>query len=91
MADRRTNSLTPYPGVCGFFISVKFATSLLASLAGGQLQLQKILQYVNKCTYDLKVIFIYQFLILWLLFFFGLREKLVKSHLICILSVKFGH
>ena len=33
--DRRTNSLTPYTGVCGFFLSVKFATSLLASLAGG--------------------------------------------------------
>ena len=32
---RQTNSLTPYTGVCGFFISVKFATSLLASLAGG--------------------------------------------------------
>ena len=24
------NSLTPYMGVCGFFLSVKFATSLLA-------------------------------------------------------------
>ena len=26
--------LTPYTGVCGFFLQVKFATSLLASLAG---------------------------------------------------------
>ena len=26
--DRRTNFLTPYTGVCGFFLSVKFATSL---------------------------------------------------------------
>ena len=33
--DRQTNSLTPYTGVCRFFLSVKFATSLLASLAGG--------------------------------------------------------
>ena len=33
--DRQTNSLTPYTGVCVFFISSKFATSLLASLAGG--------------------------------------------------------
>ena len=32
--DRQTNSLTPYLGVCGFFLQVKFATSLLASLAG---------------------------------------------------------
>ena len=31
----QTNSLTPYTGVCGFFLSVKFATSLLALLAGG--------------------------------------------------------
>ena len=30
-----TNSLTPYTRVGGFFLSVKFATSLLASLAGG--------------------------------------------------------
>ena len=28
--DRQTNSLTPYTGVCGFFLQVKFATSLLA-------------------------------------------------------------
>ena len=34
--DRQTNSLTPDTGVCGFFISVKFDTSLLASLAGGK-------------------------------------------------------
>ena len=27
--------MIPYTGVCGFFLSVKFATSLLASLAGG--------------------------------------------------------
>ena len=33
--DIQTISLTPYTGVCGFFLSVKFATSLLASLAGG--------------------------------------------------------
>ena len=33
--DNQTNSLTPYIGVCGFFLSVKFATSLLASLTGG--------------------------------------------------------
>ena len=26
--DRQTNTLTPYTGVCGFFLSVKFATSL---------------------------------------------------------------
>ena len=25
--DRQTNYLTPYTGVCGFFLSVKFATS----------------------------------------------------------------
>ena len=30
---RQANSLTPYTGVCGFFISVKFAK--FASLAGG--------------------------------------------------------
>ena len=35
MTDRQTNSLTPYTGVCVFFLSVKFVTSLLASLAGG--------------------------------------------------------
>ena len=33
--DRLTNSLTPYKGDCGFFLSVKFATSLLALLPGG--------------------------------------------------------
>ena len=33
--DRQTNTLAPYTGVCGFFLSVKFATYLLASLAGG--------------------------------------------------------
>ena len=32
---RQTNSLTPYTGICGFILSTKFATSLLASLAGG--------------------------------------------------------
>ena len=26
--DRQTNSLTPYTGACGFFLSVKFATFL---------------------------------------------------------------
>ena len=35
VTDRHTNSLTPW--VCGFFLSVKFATSLLASLARGKL------------------------------------------------------
>ena len=30
----QTNSLTPYAGVCRFFLQVKFATSLLALLAG---------------------------------------------------------
>ena len=29
---RKTNSLNPYTGVCGFFLSVKFATFLLAFL-----------------------------------------------------------
>ena len=33
--DRQTNYLTSYTGVCGFCLSVKFATSLLALLAGG--------------------------------------------------------
>ena len=33
--DKQTNSLTPYTGVCRFFISVKFAASLLALLEGG--------------------------------------------------------
>ena len=37
--ERQTNSLTPYTGVCSFFLSVKFATSLLASLAGDYLML----------------------------------------------------
>ena len=32
--DRLTNSLTPYTRLCGFFLSVKFATSLLAWLTG---------------------------------------------------------
>ena len=32
---RQSNSLTPYTGVCRFFLSVKLATSLLALLAGG--------------------------------------------------------
>ena len=30
---REKNFLTPYIGVCGFFLSVKFATTLLAYLA----------------------------------------------------------
>ena len=34
VTDRQTNSLTPYT-CCGFFLSVKFATALFASLAGG--------------------------------------------------------
>ena len=33
--ERQTNSLTPLMGVCEFFLPVKFATSLLALLAGG--------------------------------------------------------
>ena len=33
--DRQTNSLTPFMGGVDFFLSVKFSTSLLASLAGG--------------------------------------------------------
>ena len=33
-ADRQTNSLTPSMGGCVFFLSVIFATSLLASLTG---------------------------------------------------------
>ena len=32
--DRQTNYLTPYTGVCGFFLQVKFATSLITSLTG---------------------------------------------------------
>ena len=36
--NRQTNYLIPYTGVCGFFVSVKFATSLLASLAGGYIR-----------------------------------------------------
>ena len=35
VCNRLTNSLAPYTGACGFFLSVKFATSLLASPAGG--------------------------------------------------------
>ena len=35
VANRQTNSLTLYMGVCGLFLPVKFATSLLASLTGG--------------------------------------------------------
>ena len=31
--DKQTNSLTPFTGVCRFFLSVKFATFLLALLA----------------------------------------------------------
>ena len=38
--DRQTNSLTPYTGVCRFFLSVKFANSLLSSLAGDYLNLK---------------------------------------------------
>ena len=32
--DRQTNSLTPFTALCGFVLQVKFATSLLALLAG---------------------------------------------------------
>ena len=35
--DRLTNSLTPFTGVCGFFLQVEFATSLLALLADHRL------------------------------------------------------
>ena len=35
--DGQTNSLTPYTEVCWFFLLVKFATSLLPSLAGALL------------------------------------------------------
>ena len=31
----QTNSLKPFMGVCGFYLSVKFSTSLLALLTGG--------------------------------------------------------
>ena len=41
--DRQTNSLTPYTGMGVFFLQVKFATSLLASLAGDKLKLRHIL------------------------------------------------
>ena len=37
VCNRQTNSLTPYAGSCGFILSVKFATALLASLAGDNL------------------------------------------------------
>ena len=43
--DRKTNSLTPYTGVCGFFIPVKFTTCLLVSFAGDQ----KILSANGEC------------------------------------------
>ena len=33
--DRQTNSLAPYTGGSGFFLSVKFATSQAALLVGG--------------------------------------------------------
>ena len=32
--DRQTNSLTPYTRVCGFFLSVKFATPYLLRSQG---------------------------------------------------------
>ena len=38
--DRQTNSLTPYTWVCRFFLSVKFATSLLTSLTSSLLEQQ---------------------------------------------------
>ena len=46
--DRQTNSLTEYIGVCGFFLSVKFATSLLALLTGELLVLVGMLKIVRK-------------------------------------------
>ena len=33
--DRQTHSLTPYTGVCRFFLSLNLLPPLLASLAGG--------------------------------------------------------
>ena len=50
VTDRQTNCLTPYTGVCGFFHQVKFATSLLALLAGGW---KIYLFYVDRATYKL--------------------------------------
>ena len=45
ITDRQTNSLTPYG--CGFFLSVKFATSLLALLTGG-LSIQLFKLHISK-------------------------------------------
>ena len=39
---RQTNSLALYTGVCRFFLSVKFATSLHTWLTGGQIILQNL-------------------------------------------------
>ena len=47
VTDRQTNSLTPYICVCGFFLQVQFATSLLASLAGGQ-YLKKVVKKADQ-------------------------------------------
>ena len=40
--NRQTNSLTQFTGGCRFFLPVKFAASLLALLAGGQIKVLKM-------------------------------------------------
>ena len=51
--DRQTNSLTPYTGGCGFFLQVKFATSLLASLAGDKiLQEYDSFEFTQNCFFN---------------------------------------
>ena len=53
--NRQTYYLTPYKGVCGFFLSVKFATPLLASLARDKVYhietnyLTKLCSILTKC------------------------------------------
>ena len=51
VTDRQTNSLTPYTGICGFFLSAKFVTSRLALLAGG---LSIMVQFMQ-CLYAFEV------------------------------------
>ena len=48
--DRQTNSLTPYTGGCGFFLQVKFATSLLASLAGDNQKMHQTSLLPSPCS-----------------------------------------
>ena len=43
----KTNSLTPYTGVWGLFLQVKFANSLLALPAGEKTNLEKSLSFVE--------------------------------------------